>query len=148
MDEPRPDLASLPRVRRLILLEGLDGALRLERELAALYARLASSLSSAAVADQVAAMAREAQTHGEWVLELILALGGTPPASPPDARELAVSRGELYSRAFRAERSLLAGYRDLAALLPDPAVLPPLVALIGDEGRHLNRLVDLYRRYS
>ncbi|MBI2461919.1 MAG: ferritin-like domain-containing protein [Candidatus Rokubacteria bacterium] len=148
MDETHPDLSSLPRGRRLILLEGLGEALGLERELAALYDRLASSLPPTAPVELVAELARETEAHGARVAALIVALGGHPPPPASAAGPGTGSRGDLYSRVFQAERSLLAGYRDLVALLPDPAVLPPLVTLVGDEGRHLNRLLDLYRRYS
>lgn len=148
MDETEADLFRIPHDRRLLLLEGLGEALGLERELAGLYERLLASLPPTAPVEQVAELARETQAHGDRVRELIVALGGSPrpPASGdgPGTR----SRGELYSRAFEAERRLLGGYRDLAALLSAPALRPSLVALAAEEGRHLQHLVNLYRRYS
>lgn len=98
--------------------------------------------------DQAAALARETRVHEERVGALIADLGGSPPSPAPPAGSEPGSRDELYARAFQAERSLLAGYRDLAALLPEPALLPPLAILVAEEGRHLQRLIDLYRRYS
>lgn len=105
-------------------------------------------LPAAWAVDQAAALARETRVHEERVGALIADLGGSPPSPAPPAGSEPGSRSELYARAFQAERSLLAGYRDLAALLPGPALLPPLAVLVAEEGRHLQRLIDLYRRYS
>jgi hypothetical protein len=72
-----------------------------------------------------------------------------PPAepSPRPAGELD-ERGALFSRAFPAERALAVAYRELAALLPDPAIFPPLGILSAESAGHQARLRELYLRYS
>ena len=54
----------------------------------------------------------------------------------------------LFARAFEAESTLDAAFREIGALLGDPARCPGLPPLAAESARHRARLRELYLRYS
>ncbi len=154
--EPLPSasaLAELPAPRRVAIAGLFREALGTERELAELYA-------GAARRTPIAHLRTALEGLAALKRERVAALAALAPVLDPDADGTAglpphgvldagpERRADVFARAFTAERTLEAAYREIAALLGDPARCPGLDGLIAESAHHRRRLRDLYLRYS
>ena len=86
------------------------------------------------------------------------ALAALAPVLDPEGRALLAAtaaretltgdRPDLFARAFEGESTLDAAFREIGALLGDPARCPALPPLAAESARHRARLRELYLRYS
>jgi rubrerythrin len=154
MAESAPSLAELPAPRRVAIATLFRDAWRTARELAALYAAFAPRTSIAplrAALDDLATLERAHATALAALAPVLDPEGGESRAllEPTAMREtLPEDRAELFARAFEAERTLAAAFREIGALLGDPARCPGLRPLAAESVRHRALLRDLYLRYS
>lgn len=147
------DLDALSSARRLAVAELLREMLTTERALAALYARFAARSALDPLRAALSELAREKATHVAALEPLARALETVAPSSVARGGEVGgdlvvEARGAEFAWAFRGERALEVGYRELASLLGDPTLLPSLPRLAAGGARHRTRLRQLYLRYS
>ncbi len=154
MPDPAATVADLPAPRRVAIATLFGEVLRTEGELAELYGAFArrtpipylrAALEELAEAKRVRVAALDALTPA-----LPADGGGHPPAPEPGGTPPAPveRRSEVFARAFESERALEAAYRELLALLGDPALCPGLGGLTAGSARHRALLRNLYLRYS
>lgn len=148
--DPRGALETLPGPRRAAIGRLLAELGATTRALAGWYAGAAAGTRVDGLRTGLEALAA-AKTEQLRILEpLVEALVGD--ASPaPSAEAPAVEpteRGAVFSRAFPAERALGVGYRELTALVGDPARCPDLAALAARSAEDREILRRLYLRYS
>jgi hypothetical protein len=154
MAEAAPSLADLPAPRRTAIATLFREAWRTARELADLYAAFAGRTSIGALRAALDELATRKRAHVPALAALAPVLdpeGGESRAllGAPAAREpLPGGRSDLFARAFEAESTLDAAFREIGALLGDPARCPALPPLAAESARHRARLRELYLRYS
>jgi predicted oxidoreductase len=152
--EAAPSLAELSAPRRTAIATLFREAWRTARELADLYAAFARRTSIGALRAALEELATQKSAH-------VSALAALAPVLDPEggegralreataAREtLGGSRTDLFARAFEAESTLAVAFREIGALLGDPARCPALPPLAAQSTRHRSRLRELYLRYS
>ena len=147
------DLLELSHARRLAVAELVTEMLATERELATLYGGFAVRSRLDSLRTVLAELAQEKTAHVSALEPLARAFHAVAPSirtgrgevreEPVDARP-----GAEFSLAFRGERALEVGYRELGSLLGDPTLLPVLPGLAADAARHQARLRAIYLRYS
>ena len=150
---PVPAFDDLPAPRRTAVALLFHEVLATERDLARLYGSFAERTPIPYLRRAFGALAEAKQARVAAVEALGPGLGvdvGTPALPPPAAAgDAAVEqRAEIFARAFEGERALEVAYREIGALLGDPARCPGLAELEAESARHRTRLRDLYLRYS
>jgi hypothetical protein len=137
----------LPLPRRAAIAELLAHVARGERDLVDLYAAFAASPEPAPLREALGAMA---QTRAARLPVLEALARAVPPEGAVSASSLPASEGrpERFQRLFEAEQHLEIAYRELSALLGDPARCPELPGLVEGAATLRRRLRRLYLRYS
>jgi hypothetical protein len=154
MTEPAPPLADLPVPRRVAIATLFREAWRTARGLAALYAAFARCTSIAPLRAALDELATLKRAHAGTLAALAPVLdpeGGERGAlleATPVVENAAAERPALFARAFDAERTLDAAFREIGALLGDPARCPELQTLAVESARHRSLLRNLYLGYS
>lgn len=145
---PVLDLEGLPVPRRVAIAGLLGELVRAERELAALCGALAGRLSPPALAAALGTLAAEKRARWPLVAALAAAAGVAVPDGPTPVPRIPPGRGAWFPALFEGERTIEAAYRELLALLEDPARCPVLPELMAGAARHRERLRALYLAYS
>lgn len=154
MADPAATVDDLPAPRRVAIATLFGEILGTERELAALYGGFAprAQIAYLRAALEELAEAKRARVAALEAMASTLAVDGRGAPAVPESRGArpapAERRSEVFTRAFEGERALEAAYRELVALLGDPARCPGLVELAVGSARHRALLRDLYLRYS
>ena len=146
-------LESLPRARRLTLAEVVGDALAIGQRLGRLYTEFAARAALDPLKAALTELAAGKAGHAAALEPLARALGAAPtsPTSVATAgapRAAGDSPAALFGEAFQGERALDVVYRELAALLAGPDLLPELPDLAAGAARARGRLRELYLRYS
>jgi hypothetical protein len=121
------------------------------QDLAALYAAFAQRTPMASLRAAVDQLATLKRPHAAALAALAPVLdpeGGDGPAAVSHGASPGGGRADLFARASESERVLAATFREIGALLGDPARCPGLQPLAAEAARHRLLLRDLYLRYS
>jgi hypothetical protein len=157
LPRPVPALADLPAPRRTAVATLFRDVRRTERELARLYDRFARRTEIPYLRAAFAELAENKRARVETVERLVPCLAPGLADEAPTAAVPAPSgtpeaevekRADVFARAFEGERALEVAYRELAALLGDPARCPGLADLAAGSARQRALLRNLYLRYS
>jgi hypothetical protein len=153
MAETAPSLAELPVPRRTAIATLFREAWRTARDLAELYAAFAGRTAIEALRaalDELATRKRAQVTALAALAPVLDPEGGESRALLGATAREPVSGGRTgpFARAFEAESTLDAAFREIGALLGDPARCPGLPPLAAESARHRARLRELYLRYS
>jgi len=153
MADAPPSVRDLPAPRRAAIGTLFTEILATERDLAQFYGDFARQTTvphlRAALEELAAAQLARVSALARLAPELAEQAAGAPavPAAPGPA-DAVPRRSGVFARAFHGERILENDYREMLALLGDPAVSPELVKLAQGSARLRSLLRTLYVWYS